>query len=204
MINVKRLSEVQLDALKEVANIGSGHAATALSKLLGKKIMIRVPKIITGTLNEILSETTDSNDVIASVFLNFLGDLTGRTLILFPYAEIQDIFGLLIPEKPDNPSEFKESLLKEVSNILSCSYMNALGELLGLTITPTVPGISIDIGKALLSNDSFKFNRENEFILCIETEFDFGDDIKPVIAYFLLISDTESLELILKKLDLIK
>ena len=42
---MKQLDNIQLDALKEVSNIGSGHAATALSELTGQKVTINIPVI---------------------------------------------------------------------------------------------------------------------------------------------------------------
>lgn len=202
MINVKSLSPIQIDALTEVANIGSGHAATSLSQLLGKKVMVRVPKIFTGALEDVILRIADPNDVVASVLLYFLGDLTGRTLLLYPYEDAQDLTALLMPEDEKNSSELQESLLKEVSNILSCSYMNALGELLGLLILPSVPGMIIDMVGAVLSSVVVEFGREKDFIFCIETEFDLGHTPRPLHAYFLLLPDSSSLELILKKLNL--
>jgi chemotaxis protein CheC len=202
MINAKSLTPVQIDALTEVANIGSGHAATSLSQLLGKKVMVRVPKIYTGALEDVILRIADPNDVVASVLLYFLGDLTGRTLLLYPYEDAQELTALLMPEKQENTMELQESLLKEVSNILSCAYMNALGELLGLLILPSVPGMIIDMVGAVLSSVVVEFGREKDFIFCIETEFDLGDTPRPLRAYFLLLPDTTSLELILKKLNL--
>lgn len=37
MSYINKFSSIHLDILKEVGNIGAGHAATALSKLLDKK-----------------------------------------------------------------------------------------------------------------------------------------------------------------------
>jgi chemotaxis protein CheC len=204
MIDAKRLTPEQVDALREVANIGSGHAATSLSQLMGKKVMVRVPKILTGPLEDVILKIADPNDVVVSVLLYFLGDLTGRTLLLYPYDDAQDLTALLMPAVQENPAEVQESLLKEVSNILSCSYMNSLGELLGLLILPSVPGMIVDMVGAVLSSVVLEFGRDKDFIFCVETEFDFGDTDKPLSAYFLLLPDTTSLELILKKLNLMK
>jgi chemotaxis protein CheC len=204
MIDAKRLTPEQLDALREVANIGSGHAATSLSQLMGKKVMVRVPKILTGPLEDVILKIADPNDVVVSVLLYFLGDLTGRTLLLYPFDDAQELTSLLMPAVQDNPVEVQESLLKEVSNILSCSYMNSLGELLGLLILPSVPGMIVDMVGAVLSSVVLEFGREKDFIFCVETEFDFGDVEKPLSAYFLLLPDTASLGLILKKLNLMK
>ncbi|MBN2619589.1 chemotaxis protein CheC [candidate division WOR-3 bacterium] len=204
MIDAKCLSPEQLDALKEVANIGSGHAATSLSQLMGKKVMVRVPKILTGPLEDVILRIADPNDVVVSVLMYFLGDLTGRTLLLYPYEDGQELTSLLMPAAQENSAEVQESLLKEVSNILSCSYMNALGELLGLLILPSVPGMIVDMVGAVLSSVVLEFGREKDFIFCVESEFDFGEMEKPLRAYFLLLPDTTSLELILKKLNIMK
>uniref|UniRef100_A0A7C4TB65 CheY-P-specific phosphatase CheC n=1 Tax=candidate division WOR-3 bacterium TaxID=2052148 RepID=A0A7C4TB65_UNCW3 len=202
MIDARNLSPKQIDALTEVANIGGGHAATSLSQLLGKRVMIRVPKLFTGPLEDVILRIADPNDVVASVLLYFLGDLTGRTLLIYPYEDAQELTTLLIPENQETTVELQESLLKEVSNILSCSYMNALGELLGLLILPSVPGMIIDMVGAVLSSVIVEFGNEKDFIFCIETEFDFGEPSRPLHAYFLLLPDNSSLELILKKLNL--
>ena len=204
MIDAKRLSPEQLDALKEVANIGSGHAATSLSQLMNKKVMVRVPKILTGPLEDVILKIADPNDVVVSVLLYFLGDLTGRTLLIYPFEDAQEITSLLMPTVQDNSAEVQESLLKEVSNILSCSYMNALVELLGLLILPSVPGMIVDMVGAVLSSVVIEFGGEKDYIFCVETEFDFGGTEKPLSTFFLLLPDTASLELILKKLDLAK
>lgn len=202
MIDARSFTQIQVDALTEVANIGSGHAATSLSQLVGKKVMVRVPKILTGSLEDVILRIADPNDVVASVLLYFLGDLTGRNLLLFPYEDAQDLTALLMPENQENTVELQESLLKEVANILSCSYMNALGELLGLLILPSVPGMIIDMVGAVLSSVVVEFGKEKDFIFCIETEFDFSETNEPLRTYFLLLPDTTSLEMILKKLNL--
>ena len=45
MEDVRDLKALQLDALREVANIGAGHAATALSQMTNRTIMISVPEV---------------------------------------------------------------------------------------------------------------------------------------------------------------
>jgi chemotaxis protein CheC len=204
MIDVKSLSPEQIDALREVASIGSGHAATSLSQLMSRKVIMRVPKILTGTIEDVILKIASPNDVVVSVILYFLGDLTGRTLLLYPYDDAQELASILMPTVPGSTAEVQESLLKEVSNILSCSYMNALGELLGFLTLPSVPGMVVDMVGAVLSSAVLEFGRDKDFIFCVETEFDFGDMRRPLSAYFLLLPDEKSLELILKKLDVTK
>ena len=84
MEDVRDLKALQLDALKEVANIGAGHAATALSQLTHRRIMISVPEINIARLEEVPGLIGDPQEVVAAVLMHMLGDLTGRTLLLFP------------------------------------------------------------------------------------------------------------------------
>lgn len=204
MIDASRLSSEQLDALREVANIGSGHAATSLSQLVRERVMVRVPKVITGSLENVVLKIAEPNEIVVSVLLYFLGDLSGRTLLIYPYEDAQQLTSILMPAVQDKREEVKESLIKEVSNILSCSYMNALGELLGVLILPSVPGMIVDMVGAVLSSVMVEFGREKDFVFCVETEFGFGESKNPLSAYFLLLPDTKSLEIILKKLNVVK
>ncbi|MBY6828980.1 chemotaxis protein CheC, partial [Clostridium botulinum] len=50
------MTPLQLDALKEVSNIGTGNAATALSQLLGRKIDMNVPDINIVPFEEVMEE----------------------------------------------------------------------------------------------------------------------------------------------------
>jgi chemotaxis protein CheC len=53
------MKALQLDALREVANIGAGHAATALSQMTGHTIMISVPKLTVALLKDVPSQIAD-------------------------------------------------------------------------------------------------------------------------------------------------
>src|SRR5213594_526874 len=79
MEDVRDLKALQIDALREVANIGAGHAATALSQLTNRRIMISVPQINISRLEEVPGLLGDPQEVVAAVLMHMLGDLTGRT-----------------------------------------------------------------------------------------------------------------------------
>jgi len=64
--------------------------------------------------------------------------------------------------------------------------------------------VIVDMVGAVLSSAVLEFGSEKDFVFCVETEFDFGEARKPLSTYFLLLPDNASLELILKKLNLIK
>src|SRR6266704_1599164 len=96
MEDVRDLKELQIDALREVANIGAGHAATALSQLTNRKIMISVPQINIVRLEEVPDLLGNPQDVVAAVLMHMLGDLTGRTLLLFPESVGRRVCDMLL------------------------------------------------------------------------------------------------------------
>src|SRR5919112_2367223 len=84
MDDIRSLKALQLDALREVANIGAGHAATALSQMVGGTIMISVPTINVSRLEDIPPQVAEPDEPVAAVLMHMLGDLTGRTMLVFP------------------------------------------------------------------------------------------------------------------------
>ena len=77
---LESLKSLQLDALRETANIGAAHAATALSQMTGSTIMIKVPSIAITSVSEV-PRFADDEEPVAAVTMQMLGDLTGRTLL---------------------------------------------------------------------------------------------------------------------------
>src|SRR2546430_3700470 len=130
MEDVGDLRALQLDALKEAANIGAGHAATALPQLPNRRIMISVPEINIARLEEVPELLGNASDVVAAVLMHMLGDLTGRTLLLFPEAVGRKVCDMLLRRPLGTTAAFdvlEQSCLKEAGNILSGAYMNEIG-----------------------------------------------------------------------------
>ena len=121
MDEIRELEALQLDALKEVANIGAGHAATALSQLTDRRIMISVPEITVTKLENLSEALLDPNEVVAAVLMHMLGDLTGRTLLMLPEENAKLLCDLLLRREPGTTQSFEDlerSGLKEAGNIL--------------------------------------------------------------------------------------
>src|SRR6476646_1571454 len=96
MEDLLSLKVLQIDALREVANIGAGHAATALSQMVGQTIMITVPTINVARLEEIPPQVAAPDEPVAAVLMHMLGDLTGRTLLVFPRRTARRLASLLL------------------------------------------------------------------------------------------------------------
>lgn len=199
MDDVRDLKALQLDALKEVANIGAGHAATALSQMTDRRIMITVPQINIARLEDVPETLGDPEEVVAAVLMHMLGDLTGRTLLMLPEENARILCDLLLRRPPGTTGAFGEleqSSLKEAGNILGGAYMNALSDFMGMMLLPSVPSLVVDLSAAVLTTTYLNFGQDRDFVFCVETNFHFNEADRLLRGHFLLLPDLASLRAI--------
>jgi chemotaxis protein CheC len=199
------LKPVQIDALREVANIGAGHAATALSQMTSQRIMISVPRISVTPLEEVPPHLGPPEEPVAAVLMNMLGDLTGRTLLVFPKSTALRLAEILLRKPAGTFSELGEleqSALQEAGNILSGAYMNALSDFMGLLLLPSPPSLAIDMSRAVLTTAYLQFGDDPNYVFCVETEFLMRDANERLRGFFLLLPDLPSLQKILRAVRL--
>lgn len=201
MDDIRSLKPNQLDALREVANIGAGHAATALSEMTGCTIMISVPTINIARLEEVPPQVSGPEEPVAAVLMHMLGDLTGRTLLVFPKPTAVRLSELML-RRPQGSSvelgELEQSAIKEAGNILSGAYMNALSDFMGLMLLPSPPSLAIDMSDAVLTTAYLQFGSDRDYVFCVESEFYLQDIGERLRGFFLLLPDYASLQAILK------
>lgn len=201
MDDPRTLKPIQMDALREVANIGAGHAATALSQMVGQTIMISVPTINVARLEEIPPQVGTPDEPVAAVLMHMLGDLTGRTLLVFPRRTARRVASLLLGRAPgsDDFTEMDQSAIKEAGNILSSAYMNALSDFMGMMLIPSPPSLAIDMSNAVLTTAYLQFgSSDRDYVFCVESEFLLDNMDESLRSFFLLLPDAASLHAILK------
>jgi chemotaxis protein CheC len=202
---ITSLKSIQLDALRETANLGAGHAATALSQMTGSTIMINVPAINVLRLESIPSQFGAEEEPVAAVMMHMLGDMSGRTLLVFPKPTVMRLAELML-QRPLGTSqalgELETSAIKEAGNILSGAYMNALADFLGMMLLPSPPTLVIDMSAAVLSSAYAQFAPDPDHILCVESEFRLTERALSLRGFFLLLPDPASLQVMLRALRL--
>jgi chemotaxis protein CheC len=201
MDDLQSLKALQLDALREVANIGAGHAATALSQMVGATIMISVPRINVQRLEAVAPLVADPDEPVAAVLLHILGDLSGRTLLVFPKAAAIQLADAMLRRPAGSSSELGEleqSAIKEAGNILSSAYMNALSEFMGMLLLPSPPALAVDMSAAVLTTAYLQFGTNRDYVFCAESDFMLKDEAQRLRGFFLLLPDPASLQAILR------
>jgi chemotaxis protein CheC len=198
MADLGTLSNLERDALREVANIGAGHAATALSQMTGRRIMISVPEVSVRRLEEVALLVGPPDTVIAGVLMHVMGDLTGRTLVVLGQDSAHALCELLLRKPSQGPSfdAMQQSTIKETGNILCSAYMNALSDFLGMMLVPSVPALVVDLAGAVLTTAYLNFGHDRDAVFCVETTFRIEGSEQALTGQFLLMPDPPSLKVI--------
>jgi chemotaxis protein CheC len=161
--------------------------------------MISVPEVNIARLEEVPEILGKADEVVAAVLMHMMGDLTGRTLVLFPEGCARTLCDILLRRPMGTTTTFAEmeqSGLKEVGNILSSAYMNALSDFMGMMLVPSVPSLAIDLCGAVLTSVYMNFGYDRDYVFCVETQFLFEDPGLRLRGHFLLLPDLASLRAI--------
>lgn len=182
----------------EISNIGVGHAATALSQLLGTSVEIQVPRVSVMDISDVPDYLGGADKPVVGMFLKMLGDATGDMLIIYPRDSSDRMISILLQRELKEEEMFTElgqSALKEVGNILASAYLSALGSMLGVSLIPSTPNVSYDMAGAIIDYTLIELCSADDAALLVETEFFIkGDELK---GNFFLIPDPDSLNVIL-------
>ena len=205
-LSMEELTGQYFDVLKELGNIGAGNATTALAQMIGCKVDMSVPQVRLLEFKELGEIVGGEDNVMVSIYLQVEGDVEGSIMFILAKSAAAHLVNKLmcgmlgIDEKNVDNYEFGEiecSAIKEVGNIITGAYLNALSSITNLKIYPSVPQLGIDMAGALLSVPAVEFGVLGDNILLIQTKF--SDDID-LDGYFILIPDMESYEKILTSL----
>jgi chemotaxis protein CheC len=182
MIDLGNLSEMEMDILKELGNIGAGHAATSLSKLLDKEINIAVPSVRLGEIRSLSKEFI--SDIVAGVIIA-LQDLeenkSGYLYIMFPDTSSRqiatDLFGL---EEFDE--EMYESTIMEVGNILSSAFCDASADFMDVILLPSPPNFAVDVPTAVIDSVVSQMAKRSNYIIIFETSLSSDSNVEIFLA----------------------
>lgn len=202
-INLDQMDSMQFDVLKEIGNIGSGNATTALSTMINGKVDMCVPKVALLEFKELPDMVGGAENIVVGILITLEGEINGMMMFLMDRISACHLVNLLMGKSMDEIEEFSEmelSALKEIGNIISGAYLSSLSTLTNIRIDSSVPYMSIDMAGAILSVPAIEFGKVGDKALIIETKF-FKDD-SDVNGYFILIPSLESYDVILSSLGL--
>ncbi len=200
--DINNLNNMHLDVLREIGNIGAGNAATALAKLLNRKIDMEVPRAKILEFKEVNEMLGGAELPVVGILLKVSGDLTGNIMFILQQQAAALLVNMLMDRPLDTVqkefSDIEISALKEIGNILAGSYLSSLSALTNLKIISSVPDLAIDMAGAILSVPAIEFGKVGDTVLYIETEFSEG--CARVVGDFFLVPDYDTYDVLLKAL----
>jgi chemotaxis protein CheC len=195
-----KLNNVQMDILKETSNIGMGHAATALSQMIGHPVKLRVPHVTITKISQVPEYLGGAEKMMVGITLQVLGDARGSILLLFPQESAHRLLCNLIGDqgKVLIMNEVTISALKEVGNILASAYLSALGSMLHKTLIPSIPLLAYDMAGAVVDYVLIDLSKSSDLAMLVETDFigESSSDLA-IKGHFFLIPDPSTLDMFL-------
>ncbi|MDI9391115.1 MAG: chemotaxis protein CheC [Synergistota bacterium] len=201
----EHLSSLQLDALKEVVNIGAGNAATALSKLLKRSVTMEVPKAELIPVYEVAEKYGAPETPVCAVLIRCEGEFSGNVIFLMEEGEAFRLSEILISQDLGSlddamKEEIRDSVNAEVGNIIIGAFLSAISLLVGSPLPSTVPAVAHDMLGSIMDVVAALYGMTGDVALMSKTTLNVIGEDSEVRGTVLLVPDPDSLETLLKKL----
>lgn len=192
-----KMTQVQRDALQEIANIGISSASTQLSELMNKEILMDIPEVDFTTPDKIECLISPNRDENMGVIVQELGgELNGTAhFVLISEESTLLVHSLLdnLPPIDDGETDtgfYEQEALEEIGNIVISSCISEFADQLKNEVTLSVPsfieGRFVDIFSAE--------EKEGSVVLTIKTTLTVSEkNIKGMIIIMLTIESAEKL-----------
>ena len=196
------ITQIQLDALREIGNIGSGHAATALSTLLQRRIEMSVPEVWAIPFEQVSALVGQLDTPQAVIYVKVEGSAPGKAVFFFPVESAEIIVQALFSSNDPMDiyaDEMTQSALREIGNILVSSFLIALTQFSGIPLQPSVPALAVDMIGASLDAIFLEEGVLDDTVLFIDTQL---SGIPKIEGQFMFLPDDGSLKKLLGAMGL--
>ncbi|HLR41067.1 MAG TPA: chemotaxis protein CheC [Virgibacillus sp.] len=196
---MNNLSSMQLDVLREIGNIGAGNAATSMSELLNKKINMQIPSVNIVSFDEMMNLIGGPDNVIVAIYFRMQGEAPGTVYFILTVEEAEYLVRQMMPEAKleisggEESSELTISILQEIGNILTGSYLSALSDFTNINMKPSVPYLNVDMAGAILTIGLLELSQVSDHAIIIDTKINDGDTQQHgVTGHLFLLPDLDS------------
>ncbi|MFA6014661.1 MAG: chemotaxis protein CheC [Gallionellaceae bacterium] len=147
------LSELHLDALTEVFNIGAGRAALSLSEIVGDEVKLSVPRIQFYQSSEITAEALSLNSPrLGAVNQHFSGPFDADAMLLFTEERaleiVRDMMGSQL--SIEELAEFEHEAMCELGNIILNACLSSMADILNITLHSSLPTYAVNSSDIIL------------------------------------------------------
>lgn len=140
------LTELHLDALSEVFNVGAGRAAASLSDIVGEEVRLSVPSVEIRKSSEIdVTAMGSQSERFGAVHQTFSGTFEAEAILLFTEEHaleiVRDMMGSQI--SIEDLAEFEQEAMCELGNIILNACLSAMADMLNIPLNCSLPDYSV-------------------------------------------------------------
>ena len=202
-MSLDNINEIHLDVLQEIANIGSGNAASSLSRMIGESVDIQIPEISIKGFNEAIAVLGGPETIMVGTLLFLSEGIEGMMMFLLPIDVVCDLVNMLMGTEIKSHEEIDEmgySVINECSNIMSASFVTAVAEMTDMVIDISPPEATLDMLGSIMSVPSIYFADIGDSLLLMKNELEIKG--KTTSANVLLLPDMPSLGKLMSSLGI--
>ena len=189
----------QIDSLKEMVNIGVGHAAGVLNAMLTSRVQLHVPIVEMMSYDDLQTKILAmSHGNLSSVRLGFKGPFSGNASLVLPADGAIKLVSMLtgVETGSSDLNDIRVGTLTEVGNIVLNGVMGAIGNELKLHVFYSVPIYVENPFEILLSN---RQNQVDSNVVWVQTRFTL--ETESITGDVILVFEAGSLDLLLEAVN---
>ena len=182
------MTDLERDIIREILNIGLARAADSFAIVAKDRVLLEVPNIDLLMSEDILQRVREYQSRHVAIQSDIRGDFNGTTLMFFSGQHVQRLSRVCLRMQTDealNVNELQESLLLEISNIITGALVTQLANILKANIygaPPTAPrGDIADTLQSLIPEQQLQ-----PLIFTVITQFSDKDNMVelPLMLFF--------------------
>ncbi|MEJ0008659.1 MAG: chemotaxis protein CheX [Steroidobacteraceae bacterium] len=185
------LTELELDALTELVNLGVSNAALSLREMVRSEVLLSVPKVTVVTPQEAVARLGERETKrLVGVRQDFDGDLTGRAILIFPEAKSMELVRAVVgSDQPlEEIMELEQEALAETGNVLLNGCLGSIANNLQRTLHISLPEVVQGEGPEFFD---LKHARADDSVLFIYINFTVK--LRNINGYIAMLLDFPSL-----------
>jgi chemotaxis protein CheC len=203
-----KFTNFHMDAIREVGNIGTGNAATALSRLLGRVVDMDVPVAEMVPIYDVASHYGSPEMNVCAVLVRTEGEFACSLIFMIDEAKATIMADLIIPMDLSGMDEsgrtqIRDSAIAEQGNIILGAFLNALSKITGWTMPTTTPAVARDMLGSIMDLVAAMFGVIGESALLVKTNLHVKGLDEGLGGTVIMVPDPGSLERLLAKLGVL-
>ena len=182
---MSKYSKLQIDAIREISNIGGGNAATSISKLINSPVGMDVPIVEILDYENVYENIMLDDHLVNAVIVRVSGYEEGVFIYFIDNVMANRFAELMLPDGVEASETMRNSVIKELVNIMVNSFMNSTSKLLNINLDCSVPYLTIDMFGAIFSSIYLESNQYDDEIMIIKNKYSYLDQEISSSLYFI-------------------